>query len=108
LPSLKQNLMFALCSITMNCHNDLHDTKSWTRQHEQQERSGWPYTGGHDGRFSLHGQVETCSCVLLNAHNGLSPGICQTLYISKIVTFIYFFLFCVLSGPCATDTTHNA
>jgi hypothetical protein len=25
------------------------------------------------GRVSLHGQVETCSCVLLNARNGLRP-----------------------------------
>jgi hypothetical protein len=30
---------------------------------------------GHDGRVSLHGQVETCSYVLLNARNGLSPAI---------------------------------
>jgi hypothetical protein len=27
LPVLKQNLMFALCSINMNCNNDLHGTK---------------------------------------------------------------------------------
>jgi hypothetical protein len=26
-------------------------------------------------RVYIHGQVETCSCVLLNARNGLSPGI---------------------------------
>jgi hypothetical protein len=45
LPALKQNLMFTLCFITMNCHNNLHDTKSWTQQHERQDRSDWPYTG---------------------------------------------------------------
>jgi hypothetical protein len=33
----------------------------------------------HAGRVSLHGQVETCSYVLLNARNGLSLGICQAL-----------------------------
>jgi hypothetical protein len=31
LPILKQNLMFALCSIIMNCHNNLQSTKSSTR-----------------------------------------------------------------------------
>jgi hypothetical protein len=31
IPVLKQNLMFALCSITTNCHHDLHCTKYSTR-----------------------------------------------------------------------------
>jgi hypothetical protein len=28
----------------------------------------------HDGRVSLHGQVEIYSYALLNARNGISPG----------------------------------
>jgi hypothetical protein len=35
----------------------------------------------HDGRVSLHGQVETCFYVLLSARSGLILGICQTLHV---------------------------
>jgi hypothetical protein len=34
----------------------------------------------HDGRVSLHGQVETWTYLLLNTRNGLSLGVCQTVY----------------------------
>jgi hypothetical protein len=50
----------------------------------QNTQHGWEWTtrkkwltsyGKHDGRVSLHGQVEACSYVPLNARNRLMAGI---------------------------------
>jgi hypothetical protein len=41
-----------------------------------------------DGRARLHGEVETCSYVLLNARNGLGPGICQICTYSCLIPCI--------------------
>jgi hypothetical protein len=60
--------------LTTNCHNDLHSTKSWTWL-GMNKREVTDLVQGTWWKSQLHRQAETCSYMLLNVRNRLSPGI---------------------------------
>jgi hypothetical protein len=52
LPVLRQNTMFALCSTTVNYHNDLHGIKSSTRLRMNDKREETDLVQGEESAYA--------------------------------------------------------